>query len=122
MSDLAAVADARDLENPQTPQLRWIRATFHSGCQFPQSDCVRLRPLQASLANAGPGEKRRADQHLRRDYRSAITPDWRPGDSTLAQSSARGLRRDYPMMNTATIADSRGASVSRKKAIPSSIA
>jgi len=41
---------------------------------------------------------------------------------TLAQSSARGLSRDYPMMNTATIADWRGASVSRKKAIPSSIA
>jgi len=44
------------------------------------------------------------------------------GANTLAQSSARGLSRDYPMMNTATIADSRGASVSRKKAIPSSIA
>lgn len=43
-------------------------------------------------------------------------------ERTLAQSSARGLSRDYPMMNTATIADSRGASVSRKKAIPSSIA
>jgi hypothetical protein len=42
--------------------------------------------------------------------------------ATLAQASARGLSRDYPMMNTATIADSRGASVSRKKAIPSSIA
>jgi hypothetical protein len=41
---------------------------------------------------------------------------------TLAQSSARGLGRDYPMMYTATIAESRGASVSRKKAIPSSIA
>jgi hypothetical protein len=40
----------------------------------------------------------------------------------LAQSSARGLSRDYPMMNTATIADPRGASVSRKNAIPSSIA
>ena len=43
-------------------------------------------------------------------------------ESTLAQSSARGLSRDYPMMNTATIAASRGSSVSRKKAIPSSIA
>jgi hypothetical protein len=50
-------------------------------------------------------------------YRAA-----RSGESTVAQSSARGLSRDYPMMNTATIADSRGASVSRKKAIPSSIA
>jgi hypothetical protein len=38
------------------------------------------------------------------------------------QSSVRGPSRDYPMMNTATIADWRGASVSRKKAIPSSIA
>jgi hypothetical protein len=33
--------------------------------------------------------------------------------ATLAQSSARGLSRDYPMMKTATIADSSGASVSR---------
>jgi hypothetical protein len=30
--------------------------------------------------------------------------------------------RDYPMMSTATVAGSRGASVSRKNAIPSSIA
>ena len=42
--------------------------------------------------------------------------------ATPAQSSARGPRRDYPMMSTATMADSRGASVSRKNAIPSSIA
>jgi hypothetical protein len=41
---------------------------------------------------------------------------------TLAQPSARSLSRDYSMMNTATIADWRGASVSRKNAIPSSIA
>ena len=37
------------------------------------------------------------------------------GESTVAQSSARGLSRDYPMMNTATIADSRGASCYAKQ-------
>jgi hypothetical protein len=52
------------------------------------------------------------------DDETAIGRDKAP----LGQASARGLSRDYPMMSTATIADSRGASVSRKKAIPSSIA
>jgi hypothetical protein len=54
--------------------------------------------------------------------RHAETP--RSGDirEHWPQSGARRRSRDYPMMKTATIADSRGASESRKNAIPSSIA
>ena len=62
-------------------------------------------------------EDRPARRRCRRCRRSA-----QGAFRIIAQSSAHGLSRDYPMMNTATIADWRGASVSRKKAIPSSIA
>jgi hypothetical protein len=54
--------------------------------------------------------------------RAAVRRFRSSADSYARRSSARGLGGDYSMMNTATIAESRGASVSRKKAIPSSIA